>query len=59
MVLSVALVAFLLLPYGRSMGAETGEIVIHTGSVDITHGVGGVEPIDQLDVSLTFTNTEA
>jgi len=58
-ILVIGALAFLLLPYGRSIAAETGEIIIHTGRVDITHGVGGSEPIDQLDVSLTFTNTEA
>lgn len=58
-ILVAGALAVLLLPYGRSMAAETGEVVIHTGRVDITHGVGGVEPIDQLDISLTFTNTEA
>src|SRR5512137_86509 len=58
-ILVAGALAVLLLPYGRSIAAETGEIIIHTGRVDITHGVGGVEPIDQLDISLTFTNTEA
>jgi hypothetical protein len=58
-ILVAGALAVLLLPYGRSIAAETGEIVVHTGKVDITHGVGGAEPIDQLDISLTFTNTEA
>jgi hypothetical protein len=58
-ILVAGALAILLLPYGRSIAAETGEIIIHTGKVDITHGVGGAEPIDQLDISLTFTNTEA
>ena len=53
-----ALVSLLILSGGLAFCAETNEIIIHSGRVDITHGVGA-EPIDQLDIAITFTNTEA
>jgi hypothetical protein len=55
---AVAFAAFLVLPGGPAFCAETGEIVIHSGRVDVNHGIG-TEPIDQLDIAITFTNTES
>lgn len=43
---------------GQARAAEGGEVLIHAGKVDITHGVG-VEPIDQMDVIVTFSNKES
>jgi hypothetical protein len=42
---------------GTAGAVEGREVTIHSGKVDITHGVGA-EPIDQVDLVLTFTNTE-
>ncbi len=53
-----ALAALLVLLGGPAFCAETNEIIIHSGRVDITHGVGA-QPIDQLDIAITFTNTES
>jgi hypothetical protein len=37
---------------------EGQEVTVHSGKVDIAHGVGA-EPIDQVDLILTFSNTES
>ena len=42
---------------GLANAAEGQEVTVHSGKVDITHGVG-TEPIDQVDIVMTFTNTE-
>ena len=42
---------------GNAGAVEGQEVTVHSGKVDITHGVGA-EPIDQVDVIMTFTNTE-
>lgn len=42
---------------GVASAAEGNDLIIHSSKVDITHGVGA-EPIDQMDVVLTFSNTE-
>jgi hypothetical protein len=43
---------------GSAGAVEGREVTVNSGKVDITHGVGA-EPIDQVDLILTFTNTEA
>ncbi|MGO9061482.1 MAG: hypothetical protein ACLQU2_29510 [Candidatus Binataceae bacterium] len=43
---------------GKAGAVEGQEVTVHSGKVDITHGVGA-EPIDQVDIIMTFTNTEA
>ncbi len=53
-----ALAALLILLGGPAYCIETNELIIHSGRVDVTHGVGA-EPIDQLDIAITFTNTES
>ncbi len=54
-----AFVAALILQFAAGAGAVEGpEVTIHSGKVDITHGVG-TEPIDQVDLVLTFSNTES
>ena len=42
---------------GNAGAVEGQEVTVHSGKVDITHGVGA-EPIDQVDIIMTFTNTE-
>jgi hypothetical protein len=57
--LSGGFAAALVCQVAGSAGAVEGqEVTVHSGKVDITHGVGA-EPIDQVDLILTFTNTEA
>jgi len=43
---------------GTTRALEGQEVTVHSGKVDITHGVGA-EPIDQVDLILTFSNTES
>jgi hypothetical protein len=43
---------------GQAGAVEGREITVHSGKIDLTHGVGA-EPIDQVDIIMTFTNTEA
>ena len=43
---------------GEARAVEGGEVIVHASKVDITHGVG-VEPIDQMDVIVTFSNKES
>lgn len=43
---------------GQARAAEGGEVLIHASKVDITHGQGA-EPIDQMDVVVTFSNKES
>jgi hypothetical protein len=58
-VVTGAFVAALVCQVAGTAGAVEGqEVTVHSGKVDITHGVGA-EPIDQVDLVLTFTNTEA
>src|SRR5215472_8739934 len=50
----------LLLMVGFSTGkamAQAGDVVIHAATVDITHFTG-TEPVDQIDMTATFTNNE-
>ena len=51
--------AVVLICQGASLAnaAEGQEVTVHSGKIDITHGVG-TEPIDQVDIVMTFTNTE-
>src|SRR5215469_7487471 len=37
--------------------AQAGDVVVHTTTVDITH-FPGTEPVDQIDMTATFTNNE-
>ena len=37
--------------------AQAGDVVVHTTTVDITHFPGS-EPVDQIDMTATFTNNE-
>lgn len=37
--------------------AQAGDVVVHATTVDITH-FPGTEPIDQIDMTATFTNNE-
>jgi hypothetical protein len=37
--------------------AQAGDVVVHATTVDITH-FPGAEPIDQIDMTATFTNNE-
>jgi hypothetical protein len=41
---------------GRAM-AQAGDVVVHTATVDITH-LTGTEPVDQIDMTASFTNNE-
>jgi hypothetical protein len=41
---------------GQAM-AQAGDVVVHTSTVDITHFTGK-EPVDQIDMTATFTNNE-
>ena len=41
---------------GKAM-AQAGDVVVHATTVDVTH-FPGTEPIDQLDITATFTNNE-
>jgi hypothetical protein len=49
-----------LLTLGLATGkavAQAGDVVVHAATVDITH-FPGTEPIDQIDMTATFTNNE-
>jgi hypothetical protein len=37
--------------------AQAGDVVVHATTVDITH-MTGTEPVDQIDMTATFTNNE-
>jgi hypothetical protein len=37
--------------------AQAGDVVVHAATVDITH-FAGTEPVDQIDMTATFTNNE-
>ena len=41
---------------GKAM-AQAGDVVVHTATVDLTH-LTGAEPVDQIDMTATFTNNE-
>ena len=41
---------------GNAM-AQAGDVVVHATTVDITHFTG-TEPVDQIDMTATFTNNE-
>jgi len=41
---------------GKAM-AQAGDIVVHAATVDLTHFTG-TEPVDQIDMTTTFTNNE-
>ena len=41
---------------GKAM-AQAGDVVVHATTVDITH-LTGTEPVDQIDMTATFTNNE-
>ncbi len=43
---------------GTAKAVEGRDVTVNSGKVDITHGVGA-EPIDQVDLILTFSNTES
>ncbi len=56
---AAALALALIVPMqGQARAAEGGEVLIHAGKVDITHGQG-TEPIDQMDVIVTFSDKES
>ena len=58
-VLTGAFAAVLVCQAASMAGAiEAPEVTVHSGKVDITHGIGA-EPIDQVDLVLTFSNTES
>ena len=42
---------------GKAM-AQAGDVVVHAATVDITH-MTGTEPVDQIDMTATFTNNES
>lgn len=56
--LSCVCVALLIVGFasGKAM-AQAGDVVVHTATVDLNHLVG-TEPIDQIDMTATFTNNE-
>src|ERR1700751_25084 len=37
--------------------AQAGDVVVHAATVDLTH-ITGTEPVDQIDMTATFTNNE-
>ena len=37
--------------------AQAGDVVVHASTIDITH-LSGTEPIDQIDMTASFTNNE-
>ena len=37
--------------------AQAGDVVVHAATVDLTH-MTGTEPVDQIDMTATFTNNE-
>src|SRR5215472_12781214 len=37
--------------------AQAGDVVVHAVTVDLTH-LTGTEPVDQIDMTATFTNNE-
>ena len=41
---------------GKAM-AQAGDVVVHATTVDVTH-FPGTEPVDQIDMTATFTNNE-
>ena len=41
---------------GKAM-AQAGDVVVHAATVDLTH-FAGTEPVDQIDMTATFTNNE-
>ncbi|SRR5216683_95195 len=41
---------------GQAM-AQAGDVVVHGATVDVTH-LTGTEPVDQIDMTATFTNNE-
>src|SRR5947199_9009391 len=41
---------------GKAM-AQAGDVVVHAATVDFTHFTG-TEPVDQIDMTTTFTNNE-
>lgn len=53
-----AFAAALVCQLASAARAEGRDLTVNSSRVDITHGVGA-EPIDQVDVILTFSNTEA
>jgi hypothetical protein len=50
----------ILLSLGFATGkvfAQAGDVVVHAATVDLTH-MTGTEPVDQIDMTATFTNNE-
>ncbi|HEU0049662.1 MAG TPA: hypothetical protein VFQ43_18890, partial [Nitrososphaera sp.] len=41
---------------GKAM-AQAGDVAVHAATVDLTHFTG-TEPVDQIDMTTTFTNNE-
>jgi hypothetical protein len=41
---------------GKAM-AQAGDVVVHAATIDLTH-FPGTEPVDQIDMTTTFTNNE-
>ena len=41
---------------GKAIG-QAGDVVVHAATVDLTHFTG-TEPVDQIDMTATFTNNE-
>ena len=55
-----AWMSVLLLTLGFATGkalAQAGDVVVHAATADITHNAG-TEPVDQIDMTATFTNNE-
>jgi hypothetical protein len=55
---SLACLTFLIVGFApeRSM-AQAGDVVVHAATVDLTHNPG-TEPVDQIDMTASFTNNE-
>jgi len=55
---SLACLTFLIAGFApeRSM-AQAGDVVVHAATVDLTHNPG-TEPVDQIDMTASFTNNE-
>ena len=55
-----ALGALLLVPVGRGVAiAEGSDVTVTLSKLDITHGGGAAEPVDQYDLVANFNNAEA
>ena len=55
-VCSAGLLLMVAFATGKAM-AQAGDMVVHVATVDVTH-FAGTEPVDQIDMTATFTNNE-